>query len=261
MLPLLPLLVSTTAITGLALAATTATATATASNDPGCIPRSSGSLGFRLVVNVTDPSKDLTPAVHGRMFGLAHIGPAQNRAIASAGGINNGPIFFQNGTSADAVFERTGVLTDGGGGDGPSRFPEALQYVTDQNDTDEEGAGVYVLAGGAGTGERLTRLTQPYSYLTILGDAAVVSNFVVCPGTIPYYGNATKFALVNWVQATRDATGTHVVVPDGCVAVNLVPQCASLEALPDGAPYTHDFVQEVRCYDDVLAVDWSKYPY
>ncbi|KAK3376470.1 hypothetical protein B0T24DRAFT_550129 [Lasiosphaeria ovina] len=256
MLPLLLLLVSTTATTGFASAA----ATTTASNDPGCVPRSSGSLGFRLVVNVTDPSRDLTPAVHGRALGLAHIGPAQNRAVASAGDVNNGPVFFQNGTSADAVFERTGVLADGGGGDGPSRFPEALQYVTDQGD-DGKGAGIYVLAGGAGTGERLTRLTQPYSYLTILADAAVVSSFVVCPGTIPYYGNATTFALVNWVQATRDATGTHVVVPDGCVAVNLVPQCAFLEALPDGAPYTHDFAQEVRCYDDVLAVDWSKYPY
>ena len=221
-------------------------AAATSAQDPGCVPRSSASQGFRLVVNVTDPAKDLNPPVHGQFVSTAHIGPAQNRAIVTP---SAGPVFYQNGTYEDITMQRIAILTDGG----TPPFPEGLIYQQEQDDS--KGNGIYIVAGDGGHGTRLTRLAEPYSYLTILADV-VRSTFVACGNTvIPAIGDKQKFTVVNWVQAMRGAGGSTVVVPDGCVAVNLVPQCATLNALPADAQSSHEFAQEVRCYDNVTAID------
>ncbi|KAK3339666.1 hypothetical protein B0T25DRAFT_594449 [Lasiosphaeria hispida] len=217
--------------------------------DEGCIPRNSASFGFRLVVNVTDPSKDLSPSINGLFLHLAHIGPAQNRAYAAA---TPGPIFYQNGTSNTPSL--TNLLTDGGS----PPFPEGMSYQQEQ--TDANGAGIYVNAGSGAQATKLTRLSAPYSYLTILAEVTG-SAFIGCTATIPYYGNSTYFPVINWVMTTRNATGTHLVIPEGCVPINLVPQCAALEALPPDARSSHEFAQEVRCYDNVGGIDWSRYQY
>ncbi len=233
---------------GLAFAAAASTG-----QDPGCIPRPSASRGFRLVVNVTDPSSDLSPSIQGSFLSLAHIGPAQNRAIILP---TEGPVFYQNGTFKDITMQRIGILTDGG----TPPFPEGLTYASDSGTNTTQGAPLFVNAGASGGGTRLTRLWDPYSYLTILSNV-VESTLVVCNSTIPYYGESRFFNVVNWVTARRDATGTHLVLPEGCAAIRLVPQCAVLNELPEGAYSSHEFAQEVRCYEDVGAIDWSKYPY
>jgi len=220
---------------------------AAASTD--CVPRNSASFGFRLVINVTDPSKDLSPSINGLFLNLAHIGPAQNRAIATS---TPGPIFYQNGTSNAPSF--TNLLTDGG----TPPFPEGLSYQQEQ--TDAQGAGIYVSAGSGAQAVKLTRLSVPYSYLTILAEVTA-SSFIGCNSTIPYYGNGTEFQVINWVTTTRNATGTHLVIPEGCVPINLVPQCAVLEGLPADARSSHEFAQEVRCYDDVKGIEWGRFGY
>ncbi|KAK0663446.1 hypothetical protein QBC41DRAFT_359443 [Cercophora samala] len=223
--------------------------------DPGSIPRHSGSRGFRLRVNVTDPSLDLNPPVHNLFLSTAHIGPAQNRAVVSS----SGPIFYQNGTYADIANYRAGILTDAGPVESP--FPEAIQYQQGSDDT--RGSELFISAGTPGTGTAISKLTMPYSTLQILEGAPIVKSFIVCGNTtIPYYGESRKFEVVNWLQATRDSTGTHLRVPEGCVAVNLVPECAyEFGDLPEGAAYDRTFVNDVRCYESVAAIDWSKYAY
>lgn len=218
-----------------------------------CYPPNSASRGFRLFVNVTDRTKDLKPPVHGTFLNLAHIGPAQNRAVAMAStAAAPPPVFYQNGTYADFTLQQVTILTDGG----TLPFPEGLTYQTEPDDSN--GQGLYAFGGSGSGGVRLTRLWEPVSYLTILADV-VQSTLAVCTSTIPYYGDKKLFNVVNWVQATRDSTGTHVVVPKGCVAVKLVPQCAALGELPEGALSSHEFAQEVRCYDDVAGVKWGRY--
>ncbi|KAK3989093.1 hypothetical protein QBC44DRAFT_242359 [Cladorrhinum sp. PSN332] len=226
------------------------------SADPGCIPRHSASQGFRLVVNVTDPSKDFSPSINNHFLSTAHIGPAQNRAIVTSPS-SPGPIFYQNGTYSDIAFHKIGILTDAGSP--PGIFPEAITYQREQDES--SGQGVYINAGSPGSGTSLTRLWDPYSYLTIL-EGVTSSSFVVCNKTIPYYGTEKHFNVVNWVQATRDASGTHVRIPEGCVPINLVPECAFLEAVPEeGAYSSHEFAQEVRCYEDVGGIEWGRYSY
>ena len=46
-------------------------------------------------------------------------------------------------------------------------------------------------------------------------------------------------------------------VPEGCAAVDLLPQCAELGDLPKGSTASRDHALTVKCYEDVLNVDWS----
>lgn len=212
-----------------------------------CTPHSA-STGFRLVINVTDPSLDLSPPIHGQYLSTAHIGPGQNRAVA-ASSQNLSPIFYQNGTFQAQLQHRAGILTDTGSG-----LVEALTYLP-LPDPSQGANGVFISIGESGAGTALTRLWTPQSYLTILS-GVIASSFVGCNSTIPYYGPERQFQVLNWVAATRDSTGTHVRIPEGCVPINLVPECAFLPAPVEGAVAGHEFVQEVRCYENVGAVAW-----
>jgi hypothetical protein len=75
--------------------------------------------------------------------------------------------------------------------------------------------------------------------------------FAACREGIPYYGG-TEFNTVNWIAG--DA-GDIALFP-GCVPIMLLPQCASLSPLPEGALSSHDLAQEVQCYEDGSDIDW-----
>jgi hypothetical protein len=210
-----------------------------------CVPATSGSYGFRLIVNVTDLSNELTPYINHQYVNIAHIGAAINRAVATTG---QGPIFYQNGTSNNPSL--TNVVTDGGA----PPFPEGMSYQQEQ--TDAQGQGIYVSVGPGAQSVKLTRLTNPYSYLTILAEATQ-STFLGCNSTIPYYGDQV-FQVINWISTIRNATGSSLVIPQGCVPINLVPECAVLPALPPDAMSSHEWAQEVRCYENVGGIQWQR---
>jgi hypothetical protein len=233
----------------LPLAAAALAIASPATRDPDCIPRYSTSRGFKLVINVTDLAKDFTPSINGWSVGGVHIGPAQNRGVATAGQV---PTFYQNGTYEDNKERRTSILTDGG----TPEFWEGFQTLRGRDDT--QGQEVYVLSGGGTPGIMLTSLGDPYSYLDAL-ENIYLSTFLACNSTIPYYGNFTHFITLNWLVATRDANGHALRIPENCVSVNLIPQCANLEPLLPNATASHEWAQEIRCYRNVSAIDWSKY--
>jgi hypothetical protein len=88
------------------------------------------------------------------------------------------------------------------------------------------------------------------------------TTFVICNETIEWVSrnDTEKFPVLDLVLESNDEVGGWGMwVPDGCVPVRLVPQCAPLPDLEPGSPATHEFAQEVRCYDDVSAIEWSKY--
>ena len=230
-----------------------------APSPPGttCPPAYNSSPAFKLVAVVVDPKKDVDPPIHGTVLQTAHIGPGFTRATLGQDSDSPGRVFYQNGTYEDLTMQRLGIISDGG----TPPFPNGLTYQADDNAPGSEprGQALFVNAGASGGGTRLSRLYEPISKLTILSDV-VASAFVACPKSrIPYYGDRWEFTVLNWVQATRSSTGSQVVIPEGCVEVEMIPQCAPLEALPEGAYSSHEFVQEVRCYDDVKGIKWAKY--
>jgi hypothetical protein len=55
--------------------------------------------GFTLVVNVTDPTRDMTPSVHGYEVQAWHMAASLSRAVPTPPG--HGNIFYQNGTGPE----------------------------------------------------------------------------------------------------------------------------------------------------------------
>ncbi|KAM7206026.1 hypothetical protein V8F33_000856 [Rhypophila sp. PSN 637] len=218
----------------------------TVSVSASCVPVPFASRGFRLVVNVTDPSKDTSnPPLQGQYLDLLHIGAGAERSCV---GPSSGLIFYQNGTYDDFATETIDIITD------IHSRPWTPERLSLADWDDEPGLGIYGFFWAESGGIRLTRLGDPYSYLTVREGAPAESTLVVCRNrTILYYGPDITWDIVNWVQAS----GTHLVIPEGCVAVRFVPECAVLndDLLPD-AFSSHEFAQEVRCYEDVKSVSW-----
>lgn len=211
-------------------------------------PTLTTSHAFRLIVNVT--TTDLTPPIHLLPLQLAHIGPAQNRAIiryqspsSPTPTASAGPIFYQNGTASSPNL--TSILTDAG----TPPFPEGLAFLPDEGTQGGggggKGKGGLFAFGGPGT--QGIRLSGSYGELTLPDGRD--GGFVACNGTIPYYGPGWSFVLVNWVGETEK-------VVEGCVPVRLLPECAVLGELPEGAISSHEWAEEVRCYEDVGRVIW-----
>ncbi|KAK4214230.1 hypothetical protein QBC37DRAFT_462345 [Rhypophila decipiens] len=212
-----------------------------------CVPVPSASRGFRLAVNVTDPTKDTNqPPLQGQYLHLLHIGAGSERACV---GPSPGPIFYQNGTCDDFATETIDIITD------IHSRPWTPERLSLAGWDDELGLGIYGFFWAGSGGIRLTRLWDPCSYSTVQEGAPTESTLVVCRNrTIPYYGPDIMWDIVNWVQAS---SGTHLVIPEGCVAVRFVPECAVLnDDLPPDAYSSHEFAQEVRCYEDVKSVVW-----
>ncbi|RYP73696.1 hypothetical protein DL769_004167 [Monosporascus sp. CRB-8-3] len=210
-------------------------------------PPTSTSKGFRLIVNVTDPTKDLSPPVNGWSFSTVHTGAGLSDAVVSADqGI--GRIYYQNGTAEEIRYKSGSVLSDGG----TPLFPWGIR-VQARGEADEPA--VRVNAGSGTKGVALSAFPEPYSYLTGTNPGV----YAVCPRFIPYY-NAT-FNVVRWAYDEFDyATGFYErTVPEDCVAVNFLPQCADLPEPPEGSLSSHEFAANSKCYEDVRSIDWPQY--
>ncbi|KAI0403778.1 hypothetical protein F4802DRAFT_277990 [Xylaria palmicola] len=213
-------------------------------------PPSSASTGFRLVVNVTDPASDLTPSVNGWELQGIHTGAGQNEATLASG---PGRVFYHNGTATEIRYNQGSVLSDGGS----PPFPYGI-YVQgagehDATYPDEHAVGISV---GSGTvGVSLAAFPNPYTYLT----ATAPGTYVACPRTVPYYN--AEYVVVRFAYDVVDpATSLYVRdVPAGCAAVNLIPECDALAALPAGSIASHEFAAESKCYADVSAINWPEY--
>jgi hypothetical protein len=240
----------------LALAATLAGAAPTARQVMPNYPPSSVSKGFKLVANVTDPSRDLTPSVDGWVLSGVHIGPPNSRAVLASPADNTARLFYLNGTAEDAALERTRVVSDGG----TPPFPWGV-HVQGRDEFDlpaNPGYHAAFINGGSTADVGITRFPNPYSILRNREDGPG-GTFVACPLVVQYYQR--EFITVDYVYATIDpATSLPVVdVPAGCAPVALIPQCDVLNDLPADAYSSHEFALDQKCYEDVAAIDWSLY--
>jgi hypothetical protein len=208
-------------------------------------PPTAISKGFRLVANVTDPSTDLTPPINGQIFSGIHTGAALSEAVISEG---DGRVFYQNGTAEELRYRSASTLSDGG----TPPFPWGI-LVQAQEEASEAAVSIN---GGTGTKSvQLSQFPEPYSYLT----GTAPGTFAVCPRLVPYYNqvfNVIRFAYDAFNEGTAQYEST---VPEDCVAVRLLPECATLAELPEGSISSHEFAADSQCYEDVQSIDWSLY--
>ncbi|KAI0012453.1 hypothetical protein F4779DRAFT_67114 [Xylariaceae sp. FL0662B] len=217
-------------------------------------PPTSASKGFRLIANVTDPSTDLTPSVNGWVFNGLHVGAGLNDAVLLAdGGEDTGRIFYHNGTAEEIRYGKGSIVTDGG----TPPFPFGI-YVQGNNESapaDPSEYGVTVNVGSGTIGVSLAAFPDPYTYLT----SAPAGVFIACPRNEPYYNK--EYIVIRRSYDTVDpktALNVHHV-PQDCTAVNLIPECATLNDLPEGSLSSHEFAANTKCYENVSAINWPEY--
>ena len=214
-------------------------------------PPTQQSKGFRLIANVTDPSTDLDPPVNACVFTGYHTGARFNEAVATDD-VEGGLIFYQNGTAEEIRYNRGDTISDGGS----PPFPWGI-IVEEQGGYDDgsKEASVSVNAGGGTPGVELTIFPEPYSYLT----GTAPGTYAICPREIPYYNQV--FNVIRWTNDVfnNDTAQYEHTVPEDCVAVRFLPQCAELPELPEGSQSSHEFAADSRCYEDVSAIDWSQH--
>ncbi|KAI1172662.1 hypothetical protein F4777DRAFT_560818 [Nemania sp. FL0916] len=213
-------------------------------------PPNSLSTGFRLIANVTDPATDLSPPINGQQLNGIHTGAGFNDAVVLP---ETGRVFYHNGTAAEIRFGEGSVITDAG----TPLFPEGIfvQAATEFDITYPAEHDVSINVGSGTIGVSILDFPSPYFYLT----AGAQGTYVVCPRVVPYYN--AQYNVVRFAYDTFDpATALFVQnVPEGCTAVNLIPECDVLPELPEGSLSSHEFAAETKCYEDVKAIDWTQY--
>ncbi|KAF3024832.1 hypothetical protein E8E14_010377 [Neopestalotiopsis sp. 37M] len=241
-------------------------------------PPTQSSTGFRLIANVSDPSQDFDPPVRGWILDAIHTGAGLNDAVLFADGDDIGRTYYVNGTADEVAAGRADTLTDGG----TPPFPYAVS-VADRNTTDADGLhDVSVNAGSGDAGVQLEVASSSYPILR--GPGAAMGTYVACDQYVEYYDE--NYTTIRWVYDVQvDGGSSHAgaaaavtnstsnttlaapptapvwlrTIPDGCIAVTLLPECEVLEDLPEESISSHEFAANSTCYDSVSDIDWSLY--
>ena len=201
--------------------------------------------GFNLVANVTG-DKDFTPSINNWKVAEWHTGAGLGRAGLFP---NFGRTFYENGTADDVKYRHASLVADAG------LYPFGLQI--DYSDPNAVLHAATLNIGSGSSNFMLSDDREPFSFVDPLEYSGVPNSFLACNETIPDLHRPDEYHItLNFLTGVYD--GHYVLdVPDNCVTINLVPQCATLEDLPAGAMASHEFAQDVHCYDDVSSVVWS----
>lgn len=209
---------------------------------------------FRLVFNVTDPSKDFPApnSLHGsELWPRDFFGPESTRGTVfppQAGGV-----FFQT-----PRFNGGQPLTD------DDRYRSSLQsqygdfflgffdYTPFVNATV---APVRFYKGSLGTEGVQLGLGGDVVYVNPFEREGGGVRFVVCNETIVFPTGPGKWLTLGLVADEA------AVVPEECVEVKLLPECDRLGFISEHAERKAVFeaASEVRCYEDVQGIEWAKY--
>lgn len=199
-------------------------------------PAQDKSKGFTLYVHVTDKATDLAPSVEGYSLSTIHDGAGQ--AIAGLY-TDSARVWYLNGTEAQITDNEGTVIADGG----TPPFPNGIDVLAAKDGI----SSVRVDAGPGTPGVQLSTSPDSYTYLTAPTDGT----YLACLEPVPYYGNR-EFLLLKHAEAGK-------APPSKCAKIRLVPQCAELPELPQGALASHEFAREVGCYKAVALIPWAKY--
>lgn len=196
-------------------------------------PPLSTSKGFNLIVSLKEPSSDFDPPIHNSFVTTIHVGAGLSKIGTSS---EKGPVFFQNGTAEARTAGQSTVVTLGG-------TPPTSAGFKLTPDKGSSGFSSGSLDFGLGTPGIALR-GDSIAYLT-------PETFYACDEPLEYY-QGKHFVVIKQSAAASD-------IPKECRAVRLIPKCAALAPLPSDAYANYDFALESSCYDDVAAIEWTKY--
>ncbi|KHN99360.1 uncharacterized protein MAM_03058 [Metarhizium album ARSEF 1941] len=209
-------------------------------------PATTQAKGFRLVVNVTDLSRDLSPPIHGTYVTGAHYG-VQTDAVVAGEEHRYGRIFFVNGTAKEASADNaTTIWTD---------WDTYKSWRIDRAPAAPGTLSEVTMSGGRGDrGIGVTHYEGPLAFLT-------PETYAVCPDALPVGGTqrVIRHADAGTTRPEDPSPGSHV--PRGCAPVRLLPECADLLPLSPrgGSPIDYRFAVRSACYKNATGIDWTKY--
>ncbi|KAK4171097.1 hypothetical protein QBC36DRAFT_368174 [Triangularia setosa] len=198
---------------------------------------------FTLVANISTSSHIFDPDINNWFLSGVHIGAGRNAAILQPT-LDRAAVFFVNGTGRDVSAQATSIALP------PIKFqsgatPGGLQFLPFEDSEKLVNVGLNFGPGSTGAGivgglrSPWPQAFTPYSF------------FVVCNETEPAYGRP---------QHSVKLAPSAESIPENCVAVTLLAQCASLpEDVFEGTEELNIHHLGVPCYEDVGAIDWSQY--
>lgn len=201
-------------------------------------PATSLSKGFKLIINVTDITKDFKDSpVHGMQLSEIHIGAGLNAPIP----LQNGSNFFSSGNGTIRL-ESTA----------------SSPYAIDMSDQPEEGdPTLYDLGVNIGTGTKGFSVSseQAHHRRCPALQAPRTGTFAVCDQGFEAYAHPKQ--VLKFVEGRQGDWYLAEHMPENCTAIRLLPQCTDLPGLDNG---TYEVIPDSQCYvDPVAIVDWSKY--
>ncbi|KAF1987285.1 hypothetical protein K402DRAFT_303813, partial [Aulographum hederae CBS 113979] len=191
-------------------------------------PPYSHSLNILLIANLTSPT-DLSPPIHLLPLTSYHTSPCYDYAVLLPPSTpGTGRSFYQNGTAEEIRYGRGNLLSDGGTPPSPYGF-----IVPDTANAQGEKA-VAINCGPGSAGVQISRFPDPTPQVAYKG-----GKFYVCyREVVQGQGVWPQVFFREWEEKT----------PEGCVEVNLLPQCV-------GGGAGHQFGADVNCYADVAGID------
>ncbi|KXX75388.1 hypothetical protein MMYC01_208123 [Madurella mycetomatis] len=231
-------------------------------------PPTVNSKAFRLVVNVTDPSRDLSPPVHGTEIFPYFINSSLIRAGVAQAGAGSVFLQFPDPNPSSPKFAPFGgqLLTEQGGPDNVL----GLNQISHPDDTpfpDNDPRYAMSFTPGKGTMGIQLAVGGHYAFVRPSEFSGGLGNFAICRidlGQRDHHGHERWMQALDSISLSTDENGEFGLhIPEGCTHVRLVAQCDVLKEVPEGSaawPF-HQAAQEVRCYEDVMAIDWSQYEF
>lgn len=207
-------------------------------------PEKSSSRGFHLIANVTDwYPRHLANKVHGQPIEAIFLGQL-NYILGIENGLSR--IFYQNGTDRDLKYGEVGIVSDGGAW---PVVPYGM-WVRREILTRHIKYSLRLNPGIGHLGLSISRAPSPYAVLEL-------EMLAVCKEPIGHRGFAHAMIMRSFQDPNTDRDETQI--PKECVPVRLIPQCTPLMPVSHHDMANHAFVQRVDCYQNVSAIDWTKY--
>ncbi|KAH8767202.1 hypothetical protein F5883DRAFT_494992 [Diaporthe sp. PMI_573] len=220
-------------------------------------PPTSSSQAFKLIANVTDPTLDFSPSIKNWLVQGYHTGAGTNAAVLAPfdAATNPGRIFYENGTAQDQAYHSTSLLTDAGSL--PIPFSWQVQSPTEFDATYPTQHHVSI---GVGESTPAYIASFPVVY-PIVENGLGLGTFVACKNELAGNPSLGEVVTVNYAYATFNGPDEntyeyHANIPEGCVPINLIPECAALD---ESSAASHEFALVERCYEDVSAINWPEY--
>ncbi|KAG8417954.1 hypothetical protein J3459_006149 [Metarhizium acridum] len=204
-------------------------------------PETTHARGFRLVVNVTDLSRDFNPPVHNTYITGVHYG-AMTDAVVPDQDFKIARIFFVNGTQEEADADTaTTIWADW---DIYESWKRSLELGS-------ETLSEVLMSGGDGEkGIGIRHYKSPFAFLT-------PETYVACRQVLPIGGEQV---VIKQAKTTFPPNGSpNHNIPKDCAPVRLLSECAELLPLSPRARFDYRFAVQSQCYKNVTGIDWTKY--